>query len=284
VFFVPFVVQFGGAADSASQLKHLGSRFRGNERKKELPQPTKPKPRPAYVKPARGRGGVFRFLGRVLVALLVILIVVPPVGVLVYKFVPPPITILMIQRLIEGHGMDYRWRPLSQMSPALPDAAVASEDARFCEHHGFDFQAIQAAMKQDQKHPNRLRGGSTISQQTAKNVFLWPGRDYVRKAIEAWYTVLIEVVWGKPRIMEMYLNVVEFGPGVYGAEAASEHVFHKHASELTPDEAARLIAVLPKPLGWSAADPGRYVRRRTAKVDRAMGTVRHGGLSDCVQR
>jgi monofunctional glycosyltransferase len=230
------------------------------------------------------RGGVMRFLGRVLVTLLVILIVVPPIEVVVFKFAGPPITIVMIERLIEGHGMDYRWRPLRQMSPALPEAAVASEDARFCEHHGFDFQAIQAAMKADQRRPNRLRGGSTISQQTAKNVFLWPGRDYVRKAIEAWYTVLIELVWGKPRIMEMYLNVVEFGPGIYGAEAASEHVFKKHASELSPDEAARLIAVLPKPLGWSAADPGRYVRRRTAKVDRAMGTVRDAGLADCVGR
>ena len=237
------------------------------------------------AKPTRAkRGGVLGFLGRVFVALVVLLAVVPPVGALVYKLVPPPITILMIERLIEGRGMDYRWRPLSQMSPALPDAAVASEDARFCQHHGFDFQAIQAAMRQDQRRPNRLRGGSTISQQTAKNVFLWPGRDYVRKAIEAWYTVLIELVWGKPRIMEMYLNVVEFGPGIYGAEAASEHFFHKHASELSPAEAARLIAVLPKPLGWSAADPGRYVRRRTAKIDRAMSNVRYAGLADCVGR
>jgi monofunctional glycosyltransferase len=239
--------------------------------------------KPTRATPAR-RGGVLGFLGRLLGAVLVLLVVAPPVGVLVYKVVPPPITILMIERLIEGHGMDYRWRPLSQMSPDLSEAAVASEDARFCQHHGFDFQAIQAAMKADQRRPDRLRGGSTISQQTAKNVFLWPGRDYLRKAVEAWYTVLIELVWGKPRIMEMYLNVVEFGPGIYGAEAASEHVFHKHASELSPDEAARLIAVLPKPLGWSAADPGRYVRRRTAKVDRAMSNVRYAGLADCVGR
>jgi monofunctional glycosyltransferase len=258
-----------------------------------LPAPPEPTPgpneqnaadAPPAVRPRRRRDGPLRLVGRAIVALILLVVIVPPVSVLVYRLVPPPITILMIQRLIEGHGMDYRWRPLSQMSPALPDAAVASEDARFCQHHGFDFQAIQAAMRQDQRRPNRLRGGSTISQQTAKNVFLWPGRDYVRKAIEAWYTVLIELVWGKPRIMEMYLNVVEFGPGVYGAEAASEHVFHKHASELSPDEAARLIAVLPKPLGWSAADPGRFVRRRTARVDRAMGNVRYAGLAGCVGR
>jgi len=249
----------------------------------ELPAPNAAPPPPVAARPAR-RDGPLRLVGRAIVALILLVVIVPPAGVLVYKVVPPPITILMIERLIEGRGMDYRWRSLGQMSPALPQAAVASEDARFCTHHGFDFQAIQAAMRQDQRRPGRLRGGSTISQQTAKNVFLWPGRDYVRKAVEAWYTVLIELVWGKPRIMEMYLNVVEFGPGVYGAEAASEHVFHKHASELSPDEAARLIAVLPKPLGWSAADPGRYVRRRTAKVDRAMGNVRYAGLADCVGR
>ena len=236
--------------------------------------------------PARSarRGGILRFLRRIIVVLFVALTVIPPVGVLLYRFVPPPITILMIERLIEGHGMDYRWRSLHEMSPALPQAAIASEDARYCLHHGFDFRAIREAMRHNENRPNRIRGGSTISQQTAKNVFLWPGRDYVRKAIETWYTLLIELVWGKPRIMEMYLNVVEFGPGVYGAEAASEHFFHKHASQLTPDEAARLIAVLPKPLKWDAADPGRYLRGRDHRVDRAMSIVRGAGLADCVRR
>jgi monofunctional biosynthetic peptidoglycan transglycosylase len=229
-------------------------------------------------------GGVLRFITRVLVVVVILAVVVPPLSVLVYKLVPPPITILMIQRRIEGRGMDYRWRPLSQMSLDLPGAAVASEDAHFCSHHGFDFQAIQAAMKADKAHPNRIRGGSTISQQTAKNVFLWPGRDYVRKAIEAWYTVLIETIWGKTRIMEVYLNVVEFGPGIYGAEAASEHFFHKHASELSSAQAAGLIAVLPKPLGWDVSDPTRYLRSRDRKIGRAMGTVRSAGLSGCVTR
>jgi monofunctional biosynthetic peptidoglycan transglycosylase len=221
---------------------------------------------------------------RFLVVVLLLLIVVPPVWVAIYRVVPPPITILMIERAFQGHGLDHRWVPLERISPDLVRSVIASEDARFCSHHGFDMHAIDAALRHNAERPGRIRGGSTISQQTAKNVFLWPGRDYVRKAIEAWYTVLIELVWGKPRIMEMYLNVVEFGPGIYGAEAASEHVFHKHASELSPDEAARLIAVLPKPLGWSAADPGRYVRRRTAKVDRAMSNVRYAGLADCVGR
>jgi monofunctional glycosyltransferase len=242
----------------------------------------KPKPRARAARPTRG--GFWRALRGLIVWVLVFLLVVPPVSVVVYKFAPPPITILMIERLIQGRGMDYRWRPLNQMSRALPAAAVASEDQLFCSNHGFDFGAIEKAMRHNERDPNRIRGGSTISQQTAKNVFLWPGRDYVRKGVEAWYTVLIEAIWGKPRIMEMYLNVVEFGPGVYGAEAASQRFLHKPASALSAAEAARLIAVLPKPLGWSAADPGRYVRRRTGHIDRAMGAVRNDGLADCVGR
>jgi monofunctional biosynthetic peptidoglycan transglycosylase len=215
---------------------------------------------------------------------IILAVDVPLAQVIVYAFAPPPITFLMIERLFQGHGMDYRWRSLDQISPALPRAAVASEDARFCSHHGFDFAAMQAALRQDQRRPNRLRGGSTISQQTAKNVFLWPGRDYVRKAIEAWYTVLIEAVWGKRRIMEMYLNVVEFGPGVYGAEAASQRFFHEPASALTAPQAARLIAVLPKPLSWSAAEPGRYIVRRTRKIGGRMVTVEDDDLAGCVER
>jgi monofunctional biosynthetic peptidoglycan transglycosylase len=244
---------------------------------------SRPRVRPKG-RPAKARGGFWRFVGRLVLVLVVIAIVVPPASVVVYRFVPPPITILMITRLIQGHGMDYRWRSLSDMSPSLPAAAVASEDSLFCSNHGFDFDAIEKAMKNNERRPNRIRGGSTISQQTAKNVFLWPGRDYVRKAIEAWYTVLIEAIWGKPRIMEMYLNVIEFGPGVYGAEAASQHFFHKPASKLSAAEAARLIAVLPRPLKYSVDDPGRYVVRRTGHIDRAMGTIRNDGLADCVGR
>jgi monofunctional biosynthetic peptidoglycan transglycosylase len=236
---------------------------------------------------SRGRGaggGFWRFVRRLVLILVLVAVVVPPASVLVYRFVPPPITILMITRLIQGHGMDYQWRSLGDMSPALPRAAVASEDARFCSHHGFDFTAMEKAMRNNERRPGRIRGGSTISQQTAKNVFLWPGRDYVRKGVEAWYTVLIEAIWGKPRIMEMYLNVVEFGPGVYGAEAASQRYFHQPASRLSAAQAARLIAVLPKPLSWDAGDPGRYVVRRTGHIDRAMGTIRIDGLADCVGR
>ena len=243
------------------------------------------KPKVRHKAPGSGgRGGFWRFVRRLIAVVVIAALVVPPVSVAVYRVVPPPITILMITRLIQGHGMDYQWRSLGDMSPALPAAAVASEDSRFCSNHGFDFDAIEKAMKHNERRPARIRGGSTISQQTAKNVFLWPGRDYVRKAIEAWYTVLIEAIWGKPRIMEMYLNVVEFGPGIYGAEAASQRFFHKPAARLSPAEAARLIAVLPRPLKWDVDEPGRYVVRRTGHIDRAMGAVRNDGLADCVGR
>jgi monofunctional biosynthetic peptidoglycan transglycosylase len=218
---------------------------------------------------------------RLLVVAVLIAVVAPPAGVLVYRFVPPPITILMVERLVQGHGMDYRWRPLGRISPALRQAVVASEDQRFCEHHGFDFSAMEKAMQANERRPDKLRGGSTISQQTAKNVFLWPGRSYVRKAVEAWYTVLIEAIWGKRRIMEMYLNVVEFGPGIYGAEAASERFFHEDAGQLTATQSARLAAVLPKPLAWKAAAPGPYIAKRSRRIGGAMGAVRADGLAAC---
>ena len=238
----------------------------------------------ARTPPPRRGGGFWRFIRRLIAIVVVLAIVVPPVSVLIYRFVPPPITLLMVERLVQGHGMDYRWRSIAHISPALQDAVVASEDQRFCEHHGFDFNAMEKAMKTNEEKPGKLRGGSTISQQTAKNVFLWPGRSYVRKGIEAWYTVLIEAIWGKRRIMEMYLNVVEFGPGIYGAEAASERFFHEDASQLTPAQASRLAAVLPKPLAWKAATPGPYIARRSRHIGGAMGTVRAGGLATCVAR
>ena len=229
-----------------------------------------------------------RRLGPVLrrLALIVLLVVVfvPPLSVIVFRIAPVPITELMVQRLVEGYGMDYQWRPLSQISPALTEAAVASEDARFCSHHGFDFEAMQKAMAHNERRPNKIKGGSTISQQTAKNVFLWPGRSYLRKGIEAWYTVLIETLWGKRRIMEVYLNVAEFGQGVYGAQAAAQHFYHEDASDLSSDEAAHLIAVLPRPLKWTATAPGHYVAKRSGRIDRAIGTIREDGLAACVGR
>ena len=227
-------------------------------------------------------GGFLRALRNIALAVLVVLIVGPIVAVAVYRFVPPPLTILMVERIFEGHGVDHRWRSLAQMSPALPRAAIAAEDARFCEHHGFDLTAIQKAIKHDDRHPGSIRGGSTISQQTAKNVFLWPERSWVRKGFESYFTVLIETIWGKRRIMEVYLNTAEMGPGLYGVEAASQRYFHESARDLNPSQAARLIAILPSPLKWQAVDPGPYVRRRDRRIDAAEGTVRREGEAGCI--
>ncbi|MDI1280992.1 monofunctional biosynthetic peptidoglycan transglycosylase [Brevundimonas sp.] len=219
--------------------------------------------------------------GRTLLILLLTLALLPIGGVLVHAVVPPPTTLLMVQQAVAGHGLDYRWRSLNHISPRLVEAVIASEDARFCSHDGFDFQAIEKAMD-DNARGRRVRGGSTISQQTAKNVFLWPGRSWVRKGLEAGYTVLIETVWSKRRIMEVYLNVAEWAPGVYGAEAAARHWYGKGADQLTAREAARLAAILPSPRRYSAGAPGPYVRRRASRVQAAMGTVRNDGLAACV--
>ena len=229
-------------------------------------------------------GGVGSFVGRLLVILLLILLFVPPAWVLIYRFTPPPITILMIERQIQGQGMDHRWVPITAIAPAMTRAVIASEDARFCEHHGFDLKAIDKAIKHNETRPGRIRGGSTVSQQTAKNVFLWPERSYVRKGLEAWFTVLIETVWGKRRIMEVYLNTVEMGPGIYGVEAAAERYFKVDAADLTPAQADRLAAILPSPLKWKAEDPGPYVRRRTGRIGARSGTVARDGLAACVLR
>lgn len=229
----------------------------------------------------RGKGGFWGVVKAVLVAGIMVFFIGPVIMVVAYRFVPPPVTFLMIQRMVEGHGFERRWVPIGQISPALVRAVIAAEDARFCEHHGFDLEAIEKAMKANAAGKT-LRGGSTISQQTAKNVFLWPGRDWVRKGLEAWFTVLIEVGWGKHRIMEVYLNSIEWGPGVYGAEAAAQKNFHVPASKLTVAQAARLAAIVPKPLSWKAAKPGPYIKRRAGSINRNARVVRSEGLTACV--
>jgi monofunctional biosynthetic peptidoglycan transglycosylase len=232
---------------------------------------------------ARRPIGLAGRLVRALVMLLLVFGFIGPVAVVIlYRYVPPPMTFLMVQRMFEGRGFDRRWVPLSRISPRLVGAVIASEDSGFCEHHGFDFDAMKKAMAANESNPQKLRGGSTISQQTAKNVFLWPHRDYVRKGLEAYFTVLIEAVWGKPRIMEVYLNSIEWGPGVYGAEAAAQRNFGVPASQLTTPQAARLAVIVPKPLGWRADRPGRYVRRRSGTIVARAGVVRRQGLADCV--
>ncbi|WP_300566645.1 monofunctional biosynthetic peptidoglycan transglycosylase [Flavobacterium sp.] len=203
--------------------------------------------------------------------------------VIVFKFVPVPFTPLMAVRAIEnsteGKGLvcSHKWVPLEDISMNLQKAVVASEDGYFLKHNGFDFGAMQKAYSSNQKG-RKLKGGSTISQQTAKNVFLWQGRSYVRKALEAYFTVLIELIWGKERIMEVYLNSIEMGDGVYGAEAASKIWFHKSAKDLSKYEAASIAAILPSPRKYKATNSSSYVERRknkTLRVMRQVGTLHY---------
>jgi len=189
--------------------------------------------------------------------------------VALYAMVPPPITPLMVIRLVQGEGLRKDWVPFDQVSPHLIRALIASEDARFCEHMGFDLKAIQDALERNLEG-GRTFGASTITQQTAKNLFLWPGRDLVRKGLEAYLAALLELFLDKQRIMELYVNVIEFGPGVYGAEAAARYHFDKPASELTRREAALLAVVLPNPREMSASKPSGYVRERAGTIQARM--------------
>jgi len=229
--------------------------------------------------PRRSRG--FR-IGRVVFFALLIALTAPAAVVLLYRFVPPPGTPLMVIRAIGGAGWNYEWEPIERIAPALARSALTAEDESFCTHHGFDTKALQKAWEDYlEDDGGTLRGGSTISQQTAKNLLLWPGRDWVRKGLEAWLTVYIEALWPKQRIMEVYLNVAEWGRGVYGAEAAARHHFRKSAAALSSSEAARLAAVLPSPLRWSASNPGPYVQRRAAALQGRA--ARLGELAACLK-
>lgn len=199
----------------------------------------------------------------------------------VYRFAPPPGTLLMLDRQFSGQTISRDWTPLSEMSPYLVTAVIAAEDTRFCLHKGIDMEAIDKAVE-EQKRNGRLRGASTISQQTAKNVFLWNHRSWVRKGGEAWMTVVIEALWPKRRIMEIYLNVAEWGDGIFGAEAAARKRFGKSAKDLTKGEAALLAAVLPNPHKWRVDPPGPYVRERVYTIRSRMDQVKRDGLDRCV--
>ena len=194
-------------------------------------------------------------------------------AVVVYKWMPVYITPLMITRSIENDDeMQHKWVPIEEISENMALAVVSSEDNLFMSHSGFDFNQIQKAIEEAEK-TGRQRGASTISQQTAKNVFLWNGRSWVRKGLEAYFTVLIELIWGKERIMEVYLNSIEMGPGIYGAEAVAQAHFGKSASKLTRREAALIAATLPNPLKYSSKNPSKYMRKRQRQISRLMGLV-----------
>jgi monofunctional glycosyltransferase len=203
-----------------------------------------------------------------------LLVAVSVLQVLALRFVDPPFSAFMAARQLEAWAQGdrdfrvaYDWRDLDAIAPSLPVALVAAEDQDFANHRGFDFKAIEQARERNARG-GRLRGASTISQQLAKNLFLWSGRSWLRKGIEAWYTVLIEALWPKQRILEVYANVAEFGDGIYGAQAAARSYWGKDASRLSPAESARLAAVLPSPRRYSAVRPGPYVQRRTRWIER----------------
>jgi len=221
------------------------------------------------------------FMLRWLAKATLIFVAVTILWVGLYRFVPPPFTFTMMGDVIAGRGVTKDWVPLSRIDPDMARAAIAGEDARFCSHNGFDFRAISAAALRNAQG-RRIRGGSTISQQTAKNAFLFQGGGYLRKAAEAYFTVLIEALWGKRRIMEVYLNIAETGIGTYGVEAAAIRYFHHDASHLSPTEAARIAAVLPLPKKRAAIDPRGSIRRHGNTITRHIGAVRRAGLDKCV--
>lgn len=198
--------------------------------------------------------------------------------VIVFKWLPIPVTATM---LMDENGITKDWESLANIDRNLVSAVIAAEDSRFCEHYGFDAAAIEQAMRENLEG-GRIRGGSTISQQTAKNVFLWQGGGFFRKGLEAWFTFWIETIWGKRRIMEVYLNVAETGIGTYGAEAGAQRYFGHSAARLSADEASRMAAALPSPKKRSVKNPGGWLARHGNRIERRIGIVRRDGLDACV--
>lgn len=231
-----------------------------------------------YNGPLHGSGqaiSMLRFLFQRVAQGLLWFAVASVVLVLIFRFVPPPFTALMVERKIEswfaGQPIDLQrdWQPWEQISDDLKVAVIAGEDQKFAEHWGFDIDAIQAALAHNELGGS-IRGASTLSQQVSKNLFLWSGRSYVRKGLEAWFTGLIEVLWSKQRILEVYVNSVEWDDGVFGAQAAAQHHFHVNASQLSTQQASYLAAVLPNPREWSASHPSSYVSRRAGWIRQQM--------------
>ena len=232
---------------------------------------------PAYKRKRARKGGIGRFLVKLFLWLFLISIGL----VVLYRFVPPPITATMVGDLVGGRGVDKDWMSLEEMDRDMVRAAIAAEDSKFCQHQGFDWDSIQDAAKRNASG-GRVRGGSTISQQTAKNVFLWQGGGYARKGVEAYFTFLIEQLWGKRRIMEVYLNVAETGIGTYGATAGSMRYFGHDASAMSANEAARIAAVLPLPKKRGAIAPKGFTRRYGNTIAARVGVVGRDGLDACV--
>ena len=234
----------------------------------------------ARTRSARKRRWGFRPF-RLLVKAIGWAVVVSLALVLLFRFVPPPFTFTMMGDVLGGRSVTKDWMGIDEIDRDMVRAVIAAEDANFCSHYGFDAKAIaQAAFRNAQG--GRIRGGSTVSQQTAKNVFLWQGGGYFRKGLEAWFTVLIELIWGKERIMEVYLNVAETGIATYGVNAGAMRYFRHDASRLSVTEAARIAAVLPLPKKREAISPSGFTRRYGNSIARRIGVVRREGLDACV--
>ncbi|HDN9016092.1 TPA: monofunctional biosynthetic peptidoglycan transglycosylase [Aeromonas salmonicida] len=245
-----------------------------------IPDPDDLRPRyyaPEPVRPALGRR-MLSWLGKLLAAALLGSIV----SVVLLRFIDPPMWTWRIERALFPPAkiavVKHDWVPIARISRELQLAVIAAEDQRFADHSGFDMDAISSALKHNQRS-KRVRGASTLSQQTAKNLFMWSDRSFLRKGIEAWFTLLMELGWDKSRILEVYLNIVEFGPGIYGAEAATKHYFGKSAARLTRYEASLLAAALPNPWRYRVQPPSPYVQQRSAWIRRQMGQLGQATLN-----
>src|SRR4249919_2282633 len=240
--------------------------------------------RPGSTIPRYKRRRKGSLIGRILgwiVKLILAFLIISVLWVLAYRFVNPPITFTMIGDMVAGRGAHKEWMPISRIDRDMVRASIAAEDSKFCSHSGFDFEAIEDAMKRNASG-GRIRGGSTISQQTAKNAFLWQGGGYFRKGLEAWFTFLIEHLWDKRRIMEVYLNLDETGIGTYGVNAGSQRYYGHDADAMSRTEAARLAAILPLPKKRGAIAPKGFTRRYGGSIAARIGVVGRDGLDACV--
>ena len=237
---------------------------------------------PRYKRKRRSGSLIGRIVGWI-VKLILAFLIVSVLWVLAYRFVNPPITMTMMGDMFAGRGATRDWMPLGEIDRDMVRGAIAAEDGKFCIHHGFDFEAIEDAMKRNASG-GRIRGGSTISQQAAKNAFLWQGGGYARKGVEAWFTFLIEHLWGKRRIMEVYLNLAETGIGTYGVNAGAERYFGHDASAMSATEAARIAAILPLPKERAAIAPRGFTRRYGNTIAARIPVVARDGLDACVYK
>jgi monofunctional biosynthetic peptidoglycan transglycosylase len=284
--------QLGLLDEQQSEGSHHSSEHRGSHAAPSRSQHNKGESRPkrkARKLPSDGAllGTMIKRIFRWIVRLIGLFLVGSIALVILYRFIDPPITPLMLIRMAEGVGsaeavgIDREWINIDDISPALLRSVIAAEDGRFFSHNGIDWKAVEEAQRRNERsNGKKLYGASTITMQCARNVFLWQGRNYIRKGLEVYFTYLMEFLWGKERILEVYVNVIEWGDGIYGAEAASQHYFNISASQLNARQAALLAAVLPNPRKWSPAQPTKYISGRASRVMKRAGGIGLGPLKE----